>query len=270
MLGHPVLREIGWRPAHHPPHCAHADRAEARIRQVADTDADIDPFVHHVRDPVHKQRADIHLGVQVAILGEDRGDVLLPEQRRCGNRENAARLGIGAGGSGLGLGHIGEDPAAVVEIARARFGQLHHAGGAGEQPRADVILERGHGAGDRGRAHVELPRRFGKAAGFGHLHKHLHRMKPRHHYRSHGEITPLLGDNCVPRNSDLHPSKVPIATASAHLVARRMARLPPALAKGRDHETLCSPHFRPRPPRPAVPVADRCRCRNRRGRPRQG
>lgn len=68
-----VLLEVGRRPAGHAAHGSDLDGGEARIRQVADADRDVDAFLDDVHRPVDEEGASRHeritAGMDVSMPG---------------------------------------------------------------------------------------------------------------------------------------------------------------------------------------------------------
>lgn len=116
----------------------------------------------------------------VQVLHHQRGDEQLAEQHRRGDAQLAARGGVAAGGGFLRLLQLGEDAPAVFHVALAGLGDVHAAGGAGQQQGADALLQRRHGTGHTGWRHVKAARGGGEALFLGHGEKHLHLLETVH------------------------------------------------------------------------------------------
>jgi len=158
------------------PHPADTNRAQRRIGKHADADADVDAFVDHIYYTVDEQRGDGGLREQRLVFGHHRHHVELAEQDRRRHGQQAARRGVAACRSGIGLVEIGHDAARILEVAGPGLGHPDHARGARQQADPEPVFERRYRTRHRRRRHVQAPCRRRKTFHLGHGNKDVHQV----------------------------------------------------------------------------------------------
>jgi hypothetical protein len=152
-------------------------RDAARIVQVAYLHRDVEAALDQVHGLVVEREVEDDIRIARGELRDARQERQAPEQHGKRHAQPAFRRLPGALDRGLRILDIIQDLlAARVEIATIVV-QGHAARGARQQLRAEVLLEAGHGLGDRGHGHAELGRGRGEAAALGHANEGEHRME---------------------------------------------------------------------------------------------
>ncbi len=156
------------------------DSGHARIAQVPDPQRQIHALLEQIGHPVEQQQPAGDVGMLVQEIEQYGGDVEPPEHHGRGDGQQAARRGVLALGRGFSILHLLQDALDIDEIAVSGLGQRDIARRPAEQARADMLLERRHRAGHRGRAHAQLPRRRSEPAAARDCGKDLHGVQPIH------------------------------------------------------------------------------------------
>ena len=142
---------------------AAGDEAAVERPPALGEDGDIEVLVDSLHRPGHRQ-----LDSDPRIPGPERlevlGELVDRERRWAEHAQLAARLGARGRGQRLGLLDLGQDMAHPLQVGLARVGERQPAGGAVDQPRAEVLLEVGDQPGHDRRREVQLARGAGEAA----------------------------------------------------------------------------------------------------------
>jgi len=123
-------------------HYVDANRMLITVRQLTDAHHDVDALLDHVDDPVRQQGVDRHIRMTTQVISHDWRHEQIAEQHRRSTRQLPARQGMAARRRILGLLHLGKYPPAVIAVTLPGFGQVHSAGGAHQQLRNNVLLQR--------------------------------------------------------------------------------------------------------------------------------
>ena len=142
-------------------------RAEAGVVEVADSHGHVDALVDEVDHPVRERELADHGGVAGEELAHQRRHLTPAECAGRRDDEPAHGLAVLGARGPLGLVDGREDPARALEVARARVGERHRAGGPLEQADGEALLERGAEAGDGGPRGAEAARGGGEPAQLG-------------------------------------------------------------------------------------------------------
>ena len=172
-----------WRGAHHRTNLPDLQRRVIALGQRADAHGHVDALLHHVHHAVDQQRIDLHVRVDVEVMGNTWNQKQLAEHYRRCHGEPPTRAHTATGGQLLGLFQFQQDAPAVLDITLASLGQAQAARAAGQQQRAETCLQRGDGASDAGRRNAQQLGAPGEALGLGHRQQHPHFLKPIHRHR---------------------------------------------------------------------------------------
>jgi hypothetical protein len=88
-LGRRPIREVARRRAKHPPHLADTEGDQRRILEYRDPQRDIYSLVDQIGDAVEEQKADLHRGMHLQELADDRAQEPRSEHDRRGDRQHA-------------------------------------------------------------------------------------------------------------------------------------------------------------------------------------
>jgi hypothetical protein len=127
LLRDAVLGQISGRRADEAPDRSYLQRRHPGGREVGDTHRHVESFLHQVHDPVNEQGGGAHPGMAAEEVEQSRGDVHTSEQHRGGDRQLPMRLTVRARRRLLRLVDLGQDAAAILEVAVAGLGQAHAA-----------------------------------------------------------------------------------------------------------------------------------------------
>ncbi len=150
------------------------------VRQLANAQGNVDALLHQADRAVQQQGVNADLGELVQVIHQQRRDEQLTEQHWRGNRQLPTGLDMAAGRRILGFLQIAQDPPTVLEKTLAGLAQVHIAGGAHQQWRADPLLQRRHRPRHAGRRQPQAPRRRRKPRCLGHGKENLHFLEPVH------------------------------------------------------------------------------------------
>jgi hypothetical protein len=123
---------------------------------------------------------DLHRRVRGEKAGQQRHQHALPETHRRRDAQPARQARASVAHAGLGLRHLGHQPARGLEIALAVVGERQRAGRARQQPGAEVLFERRDLLADGALRARQLARDGREAAGFDDPDKGVHGLKTVH------------------------------------------------------------------------------------------
>ena len=155
-------------------------RAQARVGQAADADCDVDAVLHQIDVAVVKAKVDLQARVFGHVAQHQRCQHAAPEGHGRVDAQRAGGALLHQAGQVLGVFHLVQDGLAALVVQRAGLGGRHAAGGAVQQPRAQVALGLGHGLGGGGLGGAQRERGLAEAARLHHPHEHLHDLKAIH------------------------------------------------------------------------------------------
>jgi hypothetical protein len=161
----------------------HSRWATCSVDTGGAADRDVDALEQEVDDAVVDAEVDAQLGVghgPRAQAGDDAGEA---EGDRRADLDRAAQAGLA---EGLGVVDVAEDAQAALVVALAGLGDRHPARRAGDQRRADVVLEGGELPADGGGREVALAAGGGEAAGLDHADEGGHPGEEVHGHQRHG------------------------------------------------------------------------------------
>jgi hypothetical protein len=145
-------------------------RHQPAVRQLSAADGDIDALLDQVHDPVGKVEIEADLGILRHELRQDRDEEVVGDHR-AGDTDAAARRLARAHEALMRVVEIIEDaPAALMEGA-AFLGQAQAAGGALDEPDAELVLQLRHRLPNSRRRQAKHPPRRDEATEIGRAHE---------------------------------------------------------------------------------------------------
>ena len=174
LLRRAVRRQIARRRAQYHFDCIQFLGDQARIRQLAEADRQIDALFDQIDIVVVQAQVDRDVGIGDEIIGDRRRQLMRAERHRRGHPEQAARRGLKVAGGAFGVFHFIEDAQAALIVILPDLGGADAARRAIEQPHAEPFLERADMFAHHGRRHIEVPSRRGKARGLDDFGEYRH------------------------------------------------------------------------------------------------
>ena len=179
-LGRAVPRDIVRRGAERHPHRCQPPCDQARILEVADAHGEVEALLDKIEITIVEGDIHQHFRAQPEIVGDGRGEVPNAEGLRRRDPQQPARRRLQVGCEPVRFLDIRKDLPHALVIGLAHFRRTDAAGGAVEQLRAKLLLERVHVPAHHRRRQAEMPRRRGEAAALHHFDKDGHAGKPVH------------------------------------------------------------------------------------------
>ncbi len=149
-------------------------RGGARVGQRAEAKRDVHAFLDRVLPMVADRQVDVQRRMPRQKRRHQRNDLAHAEAGRHGDAQRPPQLQRPARRV-IGLLERRQDRLDARQVVGAGIGQREGTRRAGDERGADVLLERGDDAGDRGLRQVQLARRGGEAAGAGDAHEEAER-----------------------------------------------------------------------------------------------
>jgi len=163
-------------------HKYHAGGAEAagdqaRIPQPADTDRNVEAFLHRIDDAVRERKLNSEVRIADHEIGQHAAQAARPERHGRVDPQAAFGLVVQARDLRFRLLHFGQNGEAALVVGKPGFGRRDAAGGAVEQAGAEIGFQLGDRFADGRARDAKLSRRFREARRSDDLRESVHRGK---------------------------------------------------------------------------------------------
>jgi hypothetical protein len=159
---------------------ADPDRDHARIRQLADTQREIDMLIEKIDDAVDQHHLDIDLAIGLEELRHDRDEMETAEHDRRGQDEFAPGRAVFAGRRPFRFAKIVQNAPTRLEVLTTGVRQGDLPGRAIEQLHPQCLFELGHFPAHGRQRHTQAARGRGEALRLHHYGEYRHRLEPVH------------------------------------------------------------------------------------------
>ena len=154
VLGGAVLLQVLGRGHAQAPVVSEAHADHGRVRHVAHPHGTVKAFARHIHHPVAEVQRNGDFRMQLPKTRHQRRHMATAKPGRCGDAQMPTGLDAPGRHTGLGIGHIGQHPLAVLQERTALVRQGDAPRGAHQQLHAQARLQRIQAPPHDGRGHA--------------------------------------------------------------------------------------------------------------------